>query len=159
MAERTRNPMIKLPPPAAFLGAFLAGWAIDRYVWPAALAPENFDAARRAIGWALIAAGIALSGTAVLMFRLARTTIVPHRRPSALMVAGPYRFTRNPMYVAMTAIYVGAAGAADTLWPLLFLPLPLWFLQQVMIPFEERRLHGLFGEDFADYCRRVRRWL
>lgn len=159
MSEPVHSPLVKLPPPVAFLVAFLAGWAIDRYAWPAALAPEDFGLARRLVGWALVAAGILLSGTAVLIFRLARTTFIPHKRPSALVIIGPYRFTRNPMYVALTAIYVGAAGAADTLWPLLFLPLPLWFLQRVMIPFEEQRLHGLFGEAFAAYCRRVRRWL
>lgn len=159
MSEPVHSPLVKFPPPVAFLLAFLAGWAIDRYAWPVALVPDEFGLARRVVAWLLVAAGIALSGMAVLIFRLARTTIIPHNRPSALVIIGPYRFTRNPMYVALTTIYVGAAGAVNTPWPFLFLPLPLLFLQRVMIPFEEQRLHGLFGEAFAAYCRRVRRWL
>lgn len=93
------------------------------------------------------------------MFVLARTTLIPHGQASRLITAGPYRFTRNPMYLSLTLGYLGAAAIFLQVWPLLLLPIPVVTMNTFVIPFEEARLRECFGETFRDYCGRVRRWI
>jgi protein-S-isoprenylcysteine O-methyltransferase Ste14 len=88
-----------------------------------------------------------------------RTTFHPDREASRLVVAGPYRFSRNPIYLGLTAVYAGAALLANTLWAILLLPLVLIIVATQVIGREERYLARTFGEDYSEYCRRVRRWL
>lgn len=76
------------------------------------------------------------------------------------MIAGPYRFTRNPMYLGFTCIYLGIALCANSLWPLLalalvVLPLMHWFV----IRREERYLERTFGAPYREYRQTVRRWI
>jgi protein-S-isoprenylcysteine O-methyltransferase Ste14 len=71
----------------------------------------------------------------------------------------PYRLTRNPMYVALTLLYLGVAAFANVLWPLLLLPVPLLLVATVHIPFEEHTLDEAFGAEYRGYASRVRRWL
>jgi protein-S-isoprenylcysteine O-methyltransferase Ste14 len=147
--------MIRFPPPLVFVTAFVVALVVDLAA-PLRLADGG---ARAPLGIVLIVGGVALSATALGLFARARTTIVPHQRASQLVTTGPYRFTRNPMYVALATIYVGAALMVGSLWPIALLPVPLAFLDRVVIPFEERTLRGAFKDDYDAYCRRVRRWL
>jgi len=107
----------------------------------------------------LAAAALLLALCCFALFALRRTTILPDGRPSALVLRGPYRFTRNPMYVSLVLSYVGLAGYLVVPWALVLLPLPLLALQRVLIPFEEARLRREFGSAYEHYCARVRRWL
>ena len=95
----------------------------------------------------------------MITFWRARTAIIPHRPASRLVRHGPYRFTRNPMYVALTALYVGLALLFNVAWPLVVLPVVLWLLWHVVIRHEERYLLFAFGGDYAAFTREVRRWL
>ena len=139
--------------PPVWLALFMAlGWALgelwaplgDALLWP---------------GRALIAAGIALAVWAALAFRRARTTIVPHERPSALVETGPYRHSRNPIYVADLAILAGWVLITGQplglvlLWPFARL------LEARFIEPEERMLAEDLGAPYEAYCARVRRWL
>jgi protein-S-isoprenylcysteine O-methyltransferase Ste14 len=63
------------------------------------------------------------------------------------------------MYVGLTALCVGAALVANTSWPLLLMLAPVWLLHAKTIPFEETTMERAFGDDYREYCRRVRRWL
>ncbi len=154
MTAAVRSKLLFVPPPLAFVLAFLCGVAINSAV-PLAL-PMPFA---RAIGAIAIAAGGALMIGAVALFILRRTTIIPFADPSGLVASGPYRITRNPMYVGLALAYSGIALALPSLWSLLFLPLPLLLLEAVVIPFEEGRMRAAFGSHYAAYCRRVPRWL
>lgn len=111
------------------------------------------------IGLALIVVGVALGGWAMLAFRRAKTATIPFYPASALVQRGPYRFSRNPMYVALAVAYVGAALLLNTPWPLFLLPLVLVVLYATVIRPEERYLLSAFPEDYAAYRARVRRWL
>ena len=88
-----------------------------------------------------------------------RTTIIPFGTASNLITRGPYRFTRNPMYLSLVLVYIGVAGMLTLVWPLLLLPLPVVIINTIVIPFEEARLQDVFGAEFAQYCSNVRRWL
>jgi protein-S-isoprenylcysteine O-methyltransferase Ste14 len=92
-------------------------------------------------------------------FRRARTTTVPGRASAALVTWGPYRFTRNPMYVGLILAYLGEAGMLHHLWPVILLPLVAAYLNWVVIPVEEAKLKEVFGDEYERYQRNVRRWV
>jgi protein-S-isoprenylcysteine O-methyltransferase Ste14 len=116
----------------------------DALVWP---------------GWVLVAAGVALVGWSALAFRKARTTIVPHEPPSALVETGPYRFSRNPIYLADLMILAGAAlilGEPAAL--VLLVAFHQILLRQFILP-EEAVLERDLGQPYLDFKARVRRWI
>tara|TARA_R110002095_G_scaffold210706_1_gene198182 strand:- start:4511 stop:4885 length:375 start_codon:yes stop_codon:yes gene_type:complete len=110
-------------------------------------------------GWMAIAIGIALMlWSALEMFRY-RTTINPYGKPSSLLQSGPFRFSRNPIYLADTFVYCGVGLLLNSVWPWLLLPLLIVCMQRTVIIHEEHLLLRLFGDDYRIYRRRVRRWL
>lgn len=155
-AQPVRMPM-RIPPPPMFVLAYLAGYALQQFL-PVTLSAPVAQASRVA-GTLLLAGALLFSLSCVGLFALARTTIVPHGTAAALVIRGPYRFTRNPMYVSLTLAFLGVAALRVEPVALLLLPVPLLFLQRVVIPFEEARLRATFGAAYEDYCVRVRRWL
>ncbi|HET9951315.1 MAG TPA: isoprenylcysteine carboxylmethyltransferase family protein [Candidatus Eisenbacteria bacterium] len=148
--------VIFIPPPFLFAGGFLAGVWLRRFV-PGDALPARFAVAARAAGLPLVAAGVAFALWGILTFFRAKTTIVPHRAVSSLVDHGPYRLTRNPMYVGLTAAYTGLALVQNRLWPFAFLPFVLAILVAAVILPEERYLEERFGDDYRAYKRRVRR--
>lgn len=111
------------------------------------------------VGTVLANAGLLLVLWSFALFAHRRTTILPGDSPSRLILVGPYRWTRNPVYLGMLASYAGLVLMHDVPWALLTLPLPVWILQRGIIPFEESRLQAQFGRKYAAYRARVRRWL
>ncbi|HPA21430.1 MAG TPA: isoprenylcysteine carboxylmethyltransferase family protein [Verrucomicrobiae bacterium] len=110
------------------------------------------------------ALALALVGTAILAWSLAffarqRTSPMPGSQPNVLVVGGPYRFSRNPMYVAATALLLSVALAVGSL-PFLIPPAGFFLVMHFLyIPHEERRMAERFGHAYADYRARVRRWI
>ncbi|MET0551244.1 MAG: isoprenylcysteine carboxylmethyltransferase family protein [Xanthomonas sp.] len=104
-------------------------------------------------------AGLLLALACFALFAQRRTTILPERDPSSLVVRGPYRYTRNPMYVSLVLSYAGLSVQIGWPWSALLLPLPLLALQWVVIPYEEARLRERFGSAYDRYCAQVARWL
>jgi protein-S-isoprenylcysteine O-methyltransferase Ste14 len=143
-----------MPPLLFFLAVFLAGMGMHRAV-PIRVLSNSIVVA----GGALLGIGSWLAVMCVLMFFKSRTTVIPHGTPSRLIASGPYRYSRNPMYVSLVVIHLGAALVLREIWPLLLVPLPLAVLQRFVIPFEEARLREQFGSEYEQYRRRVRRWL
>ncbi|HUS54727.1 MAG TPA: isoprenylcysteine carboxylmethyltransferase family protein [Thermohalobaculum sp.] len=139
-------------PPVWLAGSIAAAWVLariwaplgDALVWP---------------GWALIAAGVALAVWAAVAFRRARTTIVPHQSPSALVDTGPYRFSRNPIYLADLIILAGVALVPGTPLALILLVPFYYVLLYLFILPEETVLARELGQSYLDFCARVRRWL
>ena len=152
------HPGVKFPPPILFVTAFVAGWLLHRR-WPRALVPVRWDAVREVAGALLVTAGVAFVLWALATFHRHRTAIYPNRPASRIVRDGPYRLTRNPMYVSMTAVYLGMTLLVNSWLPLVFLPIALGLLLQLVIAREERYLRSAFGEEYASYCRDVRRWL
>lgn len=116
-------------------------------------APANW------IGWVVMAAGAGLSAWGAGLFRRKGTGIRPFTPVTALVVEGPYRFTRNPMYLGMLLGLAGMALFLGSLTPWLVPPLFLGVITVRFIRKEEAMLEGLFGEEYRAYRRRVRRWL
>jgi protein-S-isoprenylcysteine O-methyltransferase Ste14 len=111
------------------------------------------------LGATLLGAGLLLGGLAVKTLRQAGTSPNPQRPTTALVTTGPYRYTRNPIYLAMAMIYAGIATSANALAPFALLPLALLALDRGMIAREERYLEGRFGELYRAYKARTPRWL
>lgn len=110
-------------------------------------------------GWALVALALGLVVWAALAFRRAGTSIVPREPPSALVESGPYRWSRNPIYLADLMILAGAAlilGAPLAL--VLLVPFREALLRLFILP-EEAMLERDLGQPYRDYSARVRRWL
>jgi protein-S-isoprenylcysteine O-methyltransferase Ste14 len=111
------------------------------------------------LGLLLVAAGVGLSSYAAALFGGRKTTKNPYGHPDAFVTDAPYTFTRNPMYVGLAAILFGFAvffgSPAMLIAPLLF----FLVIDRMLIPEEEENMERIFGEQYLDYKRRVRRWL
>ena len=147
-----------IPPPLWFVAAFFGGLGLQRLV-PLTIHSQAIAGASRTIGFGLLVCGALLALSCFGMFLFARTTIIPVGKASKLVTRGPYRFTRNPMYMSLLASYLGVTGWLVEPWPLLLLPVPLAILNWIVIPFEEARLRTAFGNAYEAYCAKVRRWI
>jgi protein-S-isoprenylcysteine O-methyltransferase Ste14 len=155
---RLHRPLANLPPPLLFVLPLVLGVRMN-HAHPQPFAPASLAWLAAGAGVVLIVAGSVLAFSAIGLFIRRRTTIVPHHRSRALVTSGPFRVTRNPMYVALTSAFVGTCLFTNAVWPLLFLVLPLIYLQTITIPREERLLGEAFGAEYDAYASRVRRWL
>jgi protein-S-isoprenylcysteine O-methyltransferase Ste14 len=126
---------------AGFLLQLIASWRLFWSFWIG-----------HAFGWPLILAGLWLAAWAV---RAAAD--VDLERPDQLVRRGPYTFSRNPMYVAWTVVYVGVALVANAAWPLLILPVVL-LVTHIVVVREERSLERQFGIAYRSYETSVRRY-
>lgn len=149
--------LFMLPPPMLFgvafgVGAFLQSWLP---IPSTRLAhPVLFYA-----GSVLLVVGVLTGAFLASGFLRRRTTLNPFGDPSVLIERGPYRLSRNPMYVALVIAYFGGVFLLGSVWPLLTLLVPVLILNQVVIPFEETNMAARFGQAYRDYCTRVRRWI
>ena len=147
----------KIPPPV--VGALVAGamWWVSSLGSPPAVA----TGLRHAAVALLVTAGVAFDVLGLLAFRASRTTVNPLRpeRASVLVTGGVYRVTRNPMYVGMALLLLAWAVYLSALLsfagPVVF----MLYITRFQIQPEERALKRIFGEEFAIYAARVRRWL
>jgi protein-S-isoprenylcysteine O-methyltransferase Ste14 len=146
---------VRIPPPLFYIGGFLVGVALE-LAMPIDRPPLAITLAGALIGAAL---WLALDGAAMLFFRRAGTSMVPFNPTTALVTTGPYRRTRNPMYLGMAFLYIALALAFGVIWPLIVLPLVIAAVDQLVIAREEAYLVRKFGQPYCDYMARVRRWL
>jgi protein-S-isoprenylcysteine O-methyltransferase Ste14 len=142
-------------PPLVYLAAILIGLGLHR-AWPLPLPAWRWLAP---LGLALVAASILLFGSAVTLFRAAGTP-VPARKPTtAIVKTGPFRFSRNPIYLAFSLLQLGIALRVGSWWLLGTLGLAFALMHGVVVPREERYLEASFGEEYRCYKSSVRRWL
>ncbi len=113
----------------------------------------------RITGLGLIAVGLWMTALAAIQFARHRTSIIPGRQPDAMITAGLYRLTRNPIYLADALILTGACLWLGAISGLLLVPGFIWLIQNRFIRPEEQRLQAAFGPAFDRYRARVRRWL
>jgi protein-S-isoprenylcysteine O-methyltransferase Ste14 len=152
------TPLMRIPPPLVFILMYLVGVAAQRTL-PISIRASEASRVIHVAGFVLVGLGILIAFSALGLFRKVSTTIIPFEKPSTLVTSGPYRFSRNPMYVSLTLLYLGVAAISLEIWPIIVLPLVLVYLNFLVIPVEERRLHDVFGDDYQAYGARVRRWL
>jgi len=154
-AVKSDTPGIRVPPPVYYVVAFLAGIALE-LAFPTSWPPFGVRLAAALLAGA---AWLALDGAAMMHFRRAGTSIVPMNPTTALVISGPYRVTRNPMYLGMVFLYVALAFAFGVIWALVLIPAVILIVDRFVIAREEPYLERKFGQAYRDYKARVRRWL
>ena len=143
------------PPPAIFGGALALGVLAQR-LRPLPLAPRRLA---RPFGALLALGGLALGGWAVWTFRQADTPVEPWEPATTLVSDGPFRFSRNPIYLAMTLLGAAVALLTNAAWVLATTLTAAGIVEKGVIEREERYLARRFGQPYADYRASVRRWL
>jgi protein-S-isoprenylcysteine O-methyltransferase Ste14 len=152
------HPVLRIPVPWVYVIVFLVGVGLH-LVAPILVPSAGLRRITLVVGAVLMAVGILVAVWSLGIFRSARSTTVPFETASQVVVSGPYRFTRNPMYVGLALAYLGEAAMLAELWPVLLLPLVLLYVRTMVIPVEESRLRGAFGDAYVQYCSTVRRWI
>ena len=149
------NPGVIFPPPFIYAGALASG-LVANWLYRLPFLPRGIS---RALGWPLLIAGLTIGFLGLREMKRAQTNVDPYKPTTAIVVAGPYRFTRNPLYVGMTLIYAGITARANALPAALLLPAVLSVMRRGVIEREERYLERKFGDEYVDYKTRVRRWI
>jgi protein-S-isoprenylcysteine O-methyltransferase Ste14 len=149
---------VVVKPPLLFLGAIVLGCLMS---WIVPLGPGLGSANARALaaGGALALVGLALFILSVREFSRAGTSVVPGEPSTVLLNSGPYRYTRNPIYISFVIFYFGLAIMLTSAWMLLLLIPVLIVLQRGVIEREEAYLQSKFGDAYRKYQARVPRWL
>jgi len=149
---------VVFPPPLYYLIGILAGFGLA-WLYPVRLIPAGFESAARVVGIALAVLAVALAASALMDFKRAGTSPVPLRPTTALVTRGPYRFTRNPMYLAFALVGFALALYFGSLWVAIGNVLAMLCVDRLVIAKEEPYLEEKFGDAYLDYKKRVRRWL
>ena len=149
--NREDNPRVFVSPPLMLAALVGLGLLIDRGPMATGIA--------RIAAFAIAIAGLALIAAALGLFFRRRTRPEPWRPASSLVAAGPYRYTRNPMYLGMTLVGLSVALAFASLPAALLTMVTALIVDRMVIAREEAYLARRFGEDYLSYCRSVRRWL
>jgi protein-S-isoprenylcysteine O-methyltransferase Ste14 len=149
------SPGITFPPPFIYLGFLLAGAVLEWF------RPVGFGAVtwQPWAGGVLIVLGVALMLAGASKFRRAGTNIHPNRPSSVLVIDGPWRYTRNPLYLSLTLMTLGIGLAANSLWIVALVVPPVLIIRYAVIAREERYLEAKFGEPYRHYKASVRRWI
>ena len=150
------NPGVIAHPPFIYLGALAVGLALH-FAAPVRFLPAGW--VPLAIGLPLIAIGLFLGATGQRSMRRAGTPVNPREPSTAVAVDGPFRFTRNPLYLALTLFYLGIAVSLNALVTVLLVVPLLAFVTVGVVKREERYLERKLGQEYLDYNARVRRWI
>ena len=156
MTEKPQNQTgVRIPPPVLtlilLLAAFLLGWLIPLPVPAPGWLPT--------LGWMIAGSGISLAAWAIGQLMRLRTTVNPHEGATTVVKNGPYRFTRNPIYLAFSLLHLGIALWVNSLWLVATLIASVAVMGLVVIPREEQYLERRFGAEYLDYKKSVRRWI
>ena len=155
MSEHKDNSGVRIHPPVLMLLhlglAFLLGWLIPL--------PLLSTTGTRIAGWVIVAAGFAFAFGALGELIRAHTSPDPHAPTTKVVTWGPYRFSRNPIYVGFSSLVIGVPLGLGNYWGILVLPLMIYLFQRWIIFREEVYLEKKFQQEYLDYKARVRRWL
>jgi protein-S-isoprenylcysteine O-methyltransferase Ste14 len=147
---------VRVPPPLVFLGSIAAGVALARLV----RAPlPGSRLAQKLAGFTLAVAGVSLGAQAFSLFKKSGQEPEPWKPSPSLIAEGPYRFSRNPMYVAMTTLQAGIGVAMNNAWVTLLAPLSLAIVHHTAVLPEEAYLEEKFGDDYTRLKASVPRYL
>jgi len=141
-------------PPIVYLVSILAGFGLNA-VWPARMMPSAIEP----IGGWLILLAVALFALSVREFRRARTPIRTRKLVTVVITTGPYRFSRNPIYLSFTLLQLGLGVWANSAWLVGMLIPTLLLMSYGVIAREERYMAQKFGDEYLRYRASVRRWI
>jgi protein-S-isoprenylcysteine O-methyltransferase Ste14 len=146
---------VKIPPPLIYVAGFVLGLALERF-FPELVLPKIPS---RVAALLCIALGVTIAVWSVGLFHRERTSFVPIKPTTTLVIYGPYRFTRNPMYLGLVCVYLGIALWFGVFWALILLPAVMALIQRYVIIREEQYLERKFGGEYLKYKADVRRWI
>ena len=155
MESGRHGPGVRIHPPIIYALSILSGFVLNSY-WPQAM-PLGIHG--HLYGGTVLALVFLLAGFSILEFHRASTDVRPDKPDTALINSGPYRFTRNPLYIGLTLVQITVAAWFNNAWVLIMVVPSVMVITQYAIKREERYLEKLFGQDYLDYKQRVRRWL
>jgi protein-S-isoprenylcysteine O-methyltransferase Ste14 len=155
MSDNQDNPGINVPPPLIYVVPLILGSLLDRR----AHLPLLPRSAARSLGWPLIGAAVMLNTWFLRTIRDAEVPIRTDKPVPRLTTEGPFRYSRNPSYLALALLYTGIAVLRNSLWAILLLPVVVGVMQREVIGREERYLERTFGEEYLEYKTSVRRWV
>ncbi|MGH3088724.1 MAG: methyltransferase family protein [Rubrobacteraceae bacterium] len=155
MPDERDNAGVIAPPPLIFGVPLLASLLLNRKL----KLPFLPSGLTRLLGWPLIIGGILLAVWFFVTMKRAGTPVDPREPVSNLATDGPFEYTRNPGYLAMTMIFVGVSSLKNSLPSILLLPAVLHVIHHHVILREEAYLERLFGEEYLRYKESVRRWV
>ncbi len=160
MAEQpTSSPLnhagVWIPPPLLYVLPLLLARLLQIVV-PLPLLPAGIVSVAAVL---FLVVGIVLCIWSIGLFRRSKTSLVPIKPTATLVLHGPYKLSRNPMYLGLLCVYLGAAFWLNSLWALVLVPLVIWIVQRMVIAKEERYLEQQFGETYRQYKAHVRRWI
>jgi len=144
-----------LRPPLVYLAAIGIGSLLELAL-PAPFIP---DAVAVPLGMLVAAMGVALFFSSVGKFRAAGTPVPGNKPTTAIVRAGPYRFSRNPIYLAFSLLQLGIAIWVNSLWIVATLVPAHAVIAWIVAPREERYLERAFGAEYLAYKSSVRRWI
>lgn len=152
----TDSPDICVLPPVLVGGTLVVGIGLNQLVWPTTLLPTGLA---RVVGVSVfIASGLLAHAAHRAMMRVG-TNVLPTQPTLALALDGPYRFTRNPLYLAAIGVALGVSLWVDGLFPLVLLVPMSLILHRGVVMREEQYLLRKFGPEYEAYRSSVRRWL
>jgi protein-S-isoprenylcysteine O-methyltransferase Ste14 len=142
-------------PPVALGLPLVAGVVVTSMVGD----PVKFAVILRPIGWVFAGAFVVWNGWALVLMARARTALLPAGGTAQLLDRGPFRVSRNPLYLGLIALDIGIALLWPSFWAVVLVPIGVLMLTWGAILPEERYLRGKFGAEYDRYTHRVRRWL
>jgi protein-S-isoprenylcysteine O-methyltransferase Ste14 len=145
----------RLWPPVAIGAPLLVGW-LATTLWGD---PIDLGGWRVPLGSVLVVLFVGWNGWALWLFGRHETGLLPGQATHSIIEEGPYRASRNPLYVGLLALYLGLALLGSAFWALVMFPAAVLLVLWGAIKPEERFMHQRFGAAYDDYVRRVRRWL
>lgn len=156
--DASERPDVFTFPPLIYLGAIGLSLVARLMFARLPIAPRWLAGPRRKAGFGLIAAGMGMMAWGARTFTRAGTAISVHEQAVTLVEDGPYRYTRNPIYVGMTTVFGGITLLLNNLWGILLLPALITFVERNVIEREEEHLRARFGDAYDDFASRIPRW-
>jgi protein-S-isoprenylcysteine O-methyltransferase Ste14 len=153
--DQADNPGVIAPPPLIYAGALAAGLLANRRY----RIPFLPCRVARTVGPALVVSGLAIGLLGSREMRRAETNLDPRKPATTVVTEGPFRFTRNPLYLSMLLMYLGVSAFANGLAPILLLPAVQRLMRSGVIEREERYLERKFGDEYVQYKVGTPRWI
>lgn len=157
LADYSNKPNTIPWPPIITLAAVIIGWIAQKFEYLDWIA--DISAVFWPIGLLMVIVALAIVAWAFFTFKGIHTTIMPNKAASHLATKGPFRFSRNPIYVADIIIISGIGLATGNPWMLITAAAAIFVIEEMAIKREEIHLKAKFGQDWNEYARKVRRWV
>ena len=150
-----KNKKMRIKPPHIAITLLLVAWLLDHFF------PQFrfIFGAFRYIGILIFIFGLSITFSSFYLFKKNKTPILPGQKPTFMVAAGPYKLTRNPMYLGVALALLGISVYIENLLSLMSPVIFFLIMNYIYIPFEEKLMEQIFGQQYLNYKKKVRRWI